>query len=171
MKRIAVLLSICLVLSSVCFAEETSANRFLSNLSETWDSFLDMAEDAGKEAYSWAEESGIVDWVEDKAGDIAGWARENGLTDWAEDTLEDIISWFDESGISDWAEGTSQEIQDFIMENRPAIESWLSKAGEEVQHAWDVLVNADQHTQSELEEAYDVVTDSLKEMAGEVGNE
>lgn len=171
MKRIAIFLSICLVLSPVCFAEESSANRFLSSLSETWDSFLDMAEDAGKEAYNWAEESGVTDWIEDKAGDLADWARENGLTDWAEDTLKDITSWFDESGIVDWAAGASQDIQNFMTENSPAIESWLSKAGEEVRHAWDVLVNADQHTQSELEEAYDVITDSLKEMADEVGNE
>jgi len=161
-KRSILILLACLILSPTCCAE-SSADRFFSNLSDTWDSFLDLAEDTGKEALQWAEDNGIVGWVEDRASDVSAWAKENGLTDWAESTLDEVSAWFDRSGIAEWATGTSREIQAFVEENRPTIEAWLNEAGQEVSRAWDTLVNAGQHTQEEVEEAYDIVTESLEE--------
>lgn len=155
------------MLLPVCRAE-SSTDRFLSSFSDTWDSFLDMAEDAGKGAAMWAEESGVTEWVEGKARDIAAWAQENGLTDWAKETLSELTTWFDETGIAEWTSATSREIQSFVEENRPAIEAWLTEAGQEVRKAWDTLVNADQHTEQEVKSAYEAVTDSLKEAANGV---
>lgn len=165
MKRIALILALCLSLSPVCIAE-SSTDRFLSDLSDTWGSFLDMVGDAGKGISEWAEESGVTEWVEGKVDDLAAWAKENGLADWANDTLGQLTTWFDETGISEWATDTSRKMQAFVEENRPAIESWLAEAGQEVREAWDTLVNADQHTGQELEEAYETVAKSLEEAGG-----
>lgn len=162
MKRFISVLVACVILAPACIAE-SSADRFLSSLSDTWDSFLDMAGDAGKGALKWAEEKGVTAWVEEAAGDISAWARENGLTDWATDALGRLSDWFDESGIAEWATDTSREIQAYIEENRPAIEAWLAEAGQEVRDAWDTLVHADRHTEEEVEEARDTVADSLRE--------
>ena len=166
MKKIALILALCVALSPACLAED-AADRFVAGLSQAWDAFLDMAEEAGSDVSQWAQEPGVTEWVEGKAGDIAAWAQENGLTDWAQDTLSGLSEWFDASGIAEWATGTSQEIQAFIEENRPAIEAWLAEAGQEVRSAWDTLVNADQHTEQEIEAAYETVTESLGEMADE----
>ena len=164
MKRIIIVLILFAMLVPICKAE-SSTDRFLSQISDTWDSFLDMAKDAGKGAAKWAEESGVTEWAEGKANDIAVWAKENGLTDWAQETLSDLTTWFDETGITEWASNTSQEFQTFIEKNRPAIEAWLTEAGHEVREAWDTLVNADQHTGQELKAAYETVTESLGEAA------
>ena len=104
MKKLSVLLMLCLMLSFAALAEAdepSSADRFLSNLSDTWDSFLDMAGDAGKDA---------LDWAEGRVKDLSAWARENGLTDWAQGALEKIAAWADESGAAEWAEERAREI-------------------------------------------------------------
>ena len=152
MKCIITVLILCVMLVPICKAE-SSTERFLSNLSDTWDSFLDMAEDAGKDATKWAEGSGVTEWAKGKANDIAVWAKENGLTDWAQETLSDLTAWFDETEITGWASNT-----------RPAIEACLTEAGQEVREAWDTLVNADQHTEQEMEAAYETVMESLGEV-------
>lgn len=164
MKHIITILILCVMLVPAGMAE-SSTDRFLSSLSDTWDSFLDMAEDAGRGAARWAEESGVTEWAEGKANDIAAWAKANGLTDWARETIGDLTAWFDKTGITEWATGASQEFHAFIEENRPAIEAWLKEAGQEVREAWDTLVDADQHTAQEVEAAYETVTESLEEPA------
>lgn len=164
MKRIALALAFCLLLSSAGLAE-SSTDRFLSNLSDTWNSFVDMVGDAGKQAEEWANETGVTQWVGDRANDVATWAKDSGLTDWANDALGQMSAWYEGSGIAEWAEGTSREIQAYIEENRPAVEAWLTEAGQEVQRAWDTLVNADQHTQKEIAEAYNIVAESMESAA------
>ena len=167
MKKIICAMVLCAILSPACLAEASSTDRFLSNLSDTWDAFLDMAEDAGKGISKWAGESGVTEWAESRARDIAAWAKESGLTDWAANAHDAVTTWFDETGIAGWAEGTSREIQTFIEENRPAIEAWLAEAGQDVREAWATLVNADRHTDAEVGQAYATVTESLGEMAEE----
>lgn len=167
MKRIACILILCIALSSAGMAETTSSgDRLVSGLSQAWDALLEMAGDAGKSVSEWAESSGVAKWAEGAAKDISAWAEENGLTAWAQDTLDTIVSWYEGSGIGEWASGAAQDIQSFLDENGPTIDAWLDAAGEEVRHAWDTLMNADQHTQQEVEEAYQTVTGSL-EQAGE----
>ena len=167
MKQIALVLILCLALSSAGLAEASSADRFLSNLSDTWDSFLDMAEDAGDSVTQWADESGVTEWAENAASDLADWARENGLTDWAEGALKDLSAWFDEAGIADWATATSERLRAFAEENRPAVEAWLAQAGAEVREAWDTLMDADAHTDAEIQSACETVSESLGQMAGD----
>ena len=75
---------------------------------------------------------------------------------------EDLLESIQKRGV---ATSTTQEFQTFIEENRPAIEAWLTEAGQEVRDAWDTLVNAGQHTEQELEAAYETVTESLEEAA------
>ena len=166
MKKIATILILCLLLSPACLAE-SSADQFLSGLSDTWNGFLGMVNDAGNSVSQWAEDSGVAPWVRGAADDIAKWARESGLTDWAGGALDEVNRWFRDSGIAEWTEGASRDIQAFIEENRPGVEAWLNEAGQEVRRAWDTLVNADQHTEDEVKSAYETVTDSLEEMAGE----
>lgn len=166
MKQIAWILVFGMVLSPACLAETSSADRFLSNLSDTWDSFLDMTGDAWQDVTDWAEESGVADWVEGATQSASEWARENGLTDWANDALQSIGAWYQASGISEWSAEASQRIQVYIEENRPAIEAWLAEAGQEVREAWNTLVNPDRHTKAELEKAYETVTESLEEIGG-----
>ena len=129
MKKLIFILILCIALSPACLGEEepkSSADEFLDNLSKTWDSFVNMANDAGQ-----------------------------GVSDWA-----------DKNGVTEWTSEASKNIQTFVEENKPAIEAWLNAAGEEVAHAWDTLVNADQHTQQEVKEAYQVVTESLEDATG-----
>lgn len=168
-KSLGLLLILCLALAPVCLAEPepepSSTDRFLSSLSETWGAFLDMAGDAGKGVSKWADESGVTEWVDGAVGDISAWAKENGLTDWVSLTLDNLSAWFEESGITEWASGTTQEIQAYIDENLPAIDAWLAEAGQEVRQAWDTLMNAGEHSQEEIEDAYETVTESLKEMS------
>ena len=162
MRQIALVLLFCFVLTPVCFARSSSSDRFLNNLTQTWDSFLEMTEDAGKAVSEWADESGVTEWAENTASDISAWAKENGLTDWAESTVKEFRTWFDESGISEWTAEASQNIRDFAEENRPAVEAWLREAGEEVRSAWNTLMDADHHTGEELQHAYESVMESLE---------
>ena len=166
MKKITTILILCLLLSPACVAE-SSADQFLSGLSDAWNGLLGMVGDAGNDVAQWAEDSGVAPWIRGAADDISAWAQENGLTDWANDALDEVKSWFDESGIPEWTAGASRDIQAFIDENRSGVEAWLNAAGEEVRRAWDTLVNPTQYTQSEVKEAYETVTESLGEMAGE----
>ena len=165
MKRIAVLLIISVILSGVCIAEENSTDRFLNDFSEAWNSFLDMANDAGKGIDRWAEESGITQWAEGAANDVSKWAQENGITDWANDTLGELTKWYDESGIAEWTAEASQNVQKLIEENGPAVEAWLAQAGQEVRKAWDTLLYPDRHSDEELRDAYETVTEALEETA------
>ncbi|MDO4866959.1 MAG: hypothetical protein Q4C10_10440 [Clostridia bacterium] len=165
MKKMALILIFCLVLSPVCLAEVSSAQRFLSNLSSTWDSFLDMAEDAGESVSQWADESGVTGWVEGAVNDVTAWADGSGLTSWAQGALNDISAWAGDIGFTEWAQRVSAEAQALIEENRPAVEAWLAQAGEDVQQAWNTLVNAEDHSEEEVQQALETVMESS---AGEI---
>lgn len=167
MKRIALMLALVLALAPACLAEGSSADRFVSSLSETWNAFVDMARDAGDDVARWAEDSGVAEWAQGAADDIAAWAQENGLTDWAQNTADALSAWFDESGLKEWASDTAGEFTAFVEENRPAIEAWLAGAGEEVRHAWDTLTNSGDHTAEEVQQAYETVAESLEAAGGE----
>ena len=58
------------------------------------------------------------------------------------------------------------KLQAFIEENRPAIDAWLKQADEEVSDALDMLIHPEGHTQSEIRQAFETVTDSLAEAGG-----
>lgn len=166
MKKTLICLVLLLALASAAFAESapaSSADRFLSNLSDTWDSFLDMTKDAGDSVVQWADDSGVTDWARDRIGDVTDWANESGLVDWANGAMDDIAGWLRDSGVTDWAEGVANEVRAFIDENGPAVQAWLAEAGENVKDAWDTLVNAQSHTREEVQEAYETVRTSLAE--------
>lgn len=171
MKRIALILALCVALSPACLAETSSTDRFLSSLSETWDAFLGMAEDAGNGVSRWVEESGVVEWAEGAVNDLSAWAAENGLNDWAENTLTALKTWFDESGLAEWTAQTSEEVQAFVEENRATIEAWLAEAGDQVRSAWDTLLDAGAHTPEEVREAYETVAESLETAEGPAAQE
>ncbi len=163
MKRIALILALCLLLSPACVAETSHAEDFVNNLSKTWDSFLGMAADAGQAASEWVEDSGITEWAQGAADDIAAWADDAGLTEWAQGALEDVTAWYGESGIGEWAEGAAAQLRAFIDENGPAVEAWLTQAGEDVKSAWDTLTDPDGHTAQEIKKAYETVVEALGE--------
>ena len=171
MKRIALILALILALPAVGLAETspaktTPADDFLNNLSKTWNSFVRMAEDAGQSVSDWAAESGVTEWAEGAANDFTAWARESGLTEWAQSTLSEITDLIEKSGISEWAQENANKLQAFIEENRPAIDTWLKQADEEVSDALDMLIHPEGHTQSEIRQAFETVTDSLAEAGG-----
>ena len=171
MKRIALILALILALpvaglAEAAPAETSSADEFLNNLSKTWDSFVHMAEDAGQSVSDWAAESGLTEWAEGAANDIAAWANESGLTEWAQSTLSEITGLIDKSGISEWAQENAEKLQAFIDENSPAIEAWLKQADQEVSDALNMLINPEGHTQTEIRQAFETVTDSLSEAGG-----
>ena len=62
MKKIATVLILCLLLSPVCLAE-SSADQFLSGLSDAWNGLVGMVSDAGNSISQWAEDSGIAPWI------------------------------------------------------------------------------------------------------------
>ncbi len=161
MKRIALILALCILLSPACVAETSHAEDFVNNLSKTWDSFLGMAADAGQAASDWAEDSGITEWAQGAADDIAAWASDSGLTEWAQGALDDVTDWYDESGIAEWAEGAAAKLRAFVDENGPAVEAWLTQAGEDVKRAWDTLTDPDGHTAQEIKKAYETVIEAL----------
>ena len=168
MKRIALILVLCMALAPVCHADESSAaGRFWGGISQAWDALVDMAEDAGESISGWVEDSGVAEWVETTVNDLAAWAKENGLTEWAQNTLTALTTWFDESGLKEWTSKTAEEFKAFVEENRPAIEAWLAQAGEDVRAAWDTLTDADHHTPEEVQKAYETVTESLESAGGE----
>ena len=133
MKKIIICLAICLAVSTACLAE-SSADRFLSSLSDTWDAFVDMAGDAGKSAVEWADDTGVMDWLKNTG-----------------------------SGLVDWAQESAHEFAILVEENQPAIEAWLDNASEEIKSAWDTLVNPDGHTSQDIQDAYDTVMQALED--------
>lgn len=161
MKRIIPMIIICLALSSVCLAETSHADDFLSGISQAWDGLLGMASDAGQAVSDWANESGVTEWMEGASRDISAWADDSGLTEWANAAAQEVSDWFRSSGITEWAEGASADLRAFIEENGPAVEAWLDQAGDDVKSAWDTLVNAEQHTEAEVRDAYETVVDAL----------
>lgn len=161
MKKL--ILVLCLILSSTCLAESSAADDFMANLSKTWDSFLDMASETGDAVSNWANDSGITEWVEGAAGNLSVWAKSSGLADWAQGALKDINTWVNDSGITEWAQGAAADLQAFIDENGPAVEAWLTQAGEEVRKAWNTLIKPEGHTKEEIKAAYEAVFDSLTE--------
>lgn len=162
MTKLSIALIILFALSPVCLAESSPTDDFLDNLSKTWDSFLVMTEDAGKGISAWAQDSGLNDLANQTIGDITEWAKDSGLMDWAEEKTKEITAAIDEIGISEWIRENSEAIQSYADEYRPVVEAWLSVAGEEVANAWNTLMNACQHSDAEIEQAYDVVADSLE---------
>lgn len=166
MKKTALILAIILALPAAALAESSAADEFLGNLSNTWDSFVRMAEDAGQGVSDWAAENGVSEWAEGTLNDISAWAEGVGLTQWAQDALAEINGWVEESGFGAWTQETAAELQAFIEENRPAIEAWLQQASNEVALAWDTLVNPEGHTRAEVEQAYQTVSYALA-VAGE----
>ena len=161
MKRICVILILCLLFSPAALAESTHADDFFSGLSQAWDGLVGMAQDAGQAVSDWANESGVTAWLEGAARDVSAWAQDIGLTAWADGALKDISAWADDSGLTAWADEISAQAQALYEENRPAVEAWLNQAGEEVTRAWNTLVNADDYTQAELHDAFETVTESL----------
>lgn len=139
------------------------ADDFFAGLSQAWGGLLGMASDAGQAVSEWADESGVTEWAEGAKNDITAWANESGITEWAEDASKSVSDWFRDSGVTEWAEGTAADLQAFVEENGPAVEAWLAQAGEDVKQAWNTLVNAEEHTEEELQEAYETVVQSAVE--------
>lgn len=161
MKKLISILIACMILVPVSLAESSHTDDFLSGLSQAWGGLLGMAEDAGKSISSWADESGVTGALEDAGKSISAWADDSGVTAWANTALSDLQTWANDSGFNEWAENVSAETQKLIDENRPAVEAWLEQTGQEARNAWDTLMNAGDHTQEEVEEALDTVSDSL----------
>lgn len=166
MKRIALILTLFLTLSPACLAQGSHLDDFLSGVSQSFSALQGMASDAGQAVTDWANDSGVAEWAEGAARDIYAWASDSGLVEWAQGALDDITAWADDNGLTDLA----HEVQAFIEDNGPAVEAWLAQAGEDVRQAWDTLVNADEHTQQELQDAYDTVVESL-DISGDRDNE
>ncbi len=161
MKRFALVLALCFALFPVCRAEASSTDRFLSSLSETWDSFLGMAEDAGK---------GVSRWAEGALEDLSDWYGESGVAEWAQGALADLNSWYELSVVGQWTRDAAEDIRSFVEENRPAVEAWLEGAGEEVRRAWDTLTHPQARTREEVDQAYETVVKSL-ESAGNLAED
>ena len=138
---------------SVCDAETSHTGDFLAGLSQAWDGLLGMASDAGQAVSDWADKSGVTEWMEGASRDISAWANT---------ASKDISDWFQSSGITEWAEGASADLNAFIEENGPEVEAWLNQAGDDIRSAWDTLVNADQHTDAEVQNAYETVVEALE---------
>lgn len=163
MKRLSIILVVCIALSPVCLAESTSpADDFLAGLSQAWGGLMGMASEAGQAVSDWADENGITEWIEGASQDVSAWLRDSGLTDWANSAVSDITAWANESGIVEWTESAAANLQAFVDENGPAVEAWLAQAGEEVRQAWNALIESDQHTKQELQKAYETVVGALE---------
>ena len=163
MKRIALTLVLALALSGTALAEASAADDFLANLSKTWDSFVRMTDEAGKGISEWAEKSGVKQWAEGAANDVNTWFNNSGLSEWAQGALSEINGWIDQSGIREWTQQTAVEFQAFVDKNGPAIEAWLQQAGQEVATAMNMLTDPEGHTQTELQQAYQTVSEALAE--------
>ena len=149
MKRITLILILVLLLSSATFAEEPTAsptNSLFASLSQAWNSIVGMAKDA--------------------ANGISARAVDSGLADWANAALSTVQSWSDDNGFTEWAADISAQAQKYVAENRPTVEAWLAQAGEEVDRAWNTLVNAEAHTKAEVEAALETVTASFGKTTG-----
>jgi len=165
MKRIVLILMLALSLSSAALAETSSTDELLDNLSKTWNSFVKVAGEKGRDISEWAEKSGVKQWAEGAIDDVNAWIEGSGLSDWAQDTLSELTSWADAYGISEWAGQARDSLQAFIDENGPAIEAWLQQASQEVTDAWNTLVNASAYSDAEVEQAYQTVTEALADAA------
>ena len=161
MKRFAMILVLCLLFSGTSFAETSPTDDFLTNLSNTWNSFLVMTGEAASNVSAWAEESGVTAFLDETGKSIAAWADESGVSGFLSEAQQSISQWADESGFNEWAQNVSAETQALIEKNRPAVEAWLAQAGEDVRGAWDTLVNAQSHTQEEVTEALETVSEAL----------
>ncbi len=165
MKRIVLILILMLSLSTAALAETSTTDELLENLSKTWNSFVKVAEEKGRDISQWAEKSGVKEWAEGAIDDANAWVKGSGLSDWAQDTLSELTAWADAYGISEWAGQTHDSLQAFIDENGPAIEAWLQQASQEVTEAWNTLVNASAYSDAEVNEAYQTVTEALADAA------
>lgn len=149
MKRILMLILLCMAVAAGALAEEPSAaDEFLANLSATWDSLVQMGGEAVDSASQWVSE------------DLPGWVNDD-LPAWIDGAAQSIEGWLD--GAGQWTQEAADNITAFIQENGPAVEAWLNQAGEDVRKAWDTLVNPGDHTGAEVEAAYDTVADALNE--------
>lgn len=168
MKRIVLILIICLSLSTVGLAESSSTDELLENLSKTWDSLVKVAEENSRSVSDWAEKSGVKEWAEGAIDDVNAWIAGGGLSVWADDALSELSAWADAYGFSKWAEQASDSLRTFIDENGPAIEAWLQQASQEVTDAWNTLVNSSAHSEAEVKAAYQTVTEALTDAAKQV---
>lgn len=164
MKRIILVLTLFVFLSSSSLAESSAADEFMGNLSRTWGSFLNLAKETGDNVSKWTETSGITAQAENAMNSVAAWAQESGLSDWAETAQQEISSMIEESGIREFTESTAKELQAFMDENGPLVNEWLANAGDEISKAWDMLIHPEGHSKAELEHAYDAVVESLDQM-------
>ena len=160
MKRTALILILCLILSPAALAEASHADDFIDGLTHAWNGLVGMTQDAADGVSAWADESGVTAWVQGAVSDVAAWADANGVTAWAQGALNDLSAWADDSGFNEWAQNVSQQVQAIIDENGPAVEAWLKSAGEEVNRAWDTLTHAERHTEEEVKDALETVAEA-----------
>lgn len=162
MKRRILILALCLLLGASGLAEASSADDFFANLGKTWDSFVAMTDEAANSVSAWADESGVTAWFDEAGRNLSDWFGGSGLGEWAGQALGGLQTWANDTGLAQWAENVAAETEKLVEQNRPAVESWLNQAGEDVKRAWDTLVNAGQHSQAEVEAALETVTEALE---------
>lgn len=161
MKPIPVMLSLCLMLAPVAVAESSPVDDFFAGLSQARDGLIGMAGDAAQSVTQWADESGVSKWLGSTVDSVSAWAKESGVTEWAQSALNDAAVWADSTGMTQWAQDIEAQMKTMMEENGPAVEAWLKEAGEEVNRAWKVLSNADQHTVKEVREALQTLAGAL----------
>ena len=163
MKRIAVILTICLLLAPASLAETTSpADDFISGLSQAWAGLKGMVGEATQAAAEWADDSGITEWMDGAVNDVSAWLQDFDLSAWVGNAGATISTWFESAGA--WTGEAAANLQDFIEANEPAVDAWLNQAGENVKAAWETLASPQTHTQQEVLEAYETVVESLEEV-------
>lgn len=165
MKKMIALVCALLCLSG-CLAESSNADDFLENLSNTWNSFLGMTQDAANSVSEWADNNGVTQWFNDTGDSIANWANENGVTQWLEETRDNAVNWYNQSGIPEWAEEAARDVTAFIDENRPAAERMLQQAGEVIARAWNTVAHPESYTTEEVARAYKALSDSIEGVHG-----
>ena len=150
MKRILISLLLCSLIATPGLAESTSsaADDFLANLSATWDSLVQLGGEAVDSASNWIN------------NDLPYWIN-NDLPIWADSASQSIQAWLDDAG--KWTQDAAANLRTFVDENRPAVEAWLSQAGDRFQRAWEVLTSPEGYSSTEVQDAYTTVMDALKE--------
>jgi len=156
MKRISIILILCLVLSSTALAEEAPATDFFSGL---WNGLVGAVEGAAKDVTNWVNGSGASEWVEQAGKDITNWVDQAG---------RDVTAWVDQADkdIANWVGQAEKDVNSWVAQNGPAVEAWFNNAGDEVARAWNTIVNPGGYTQQELGQAYRTVAQSMEEAGG-----
>ena len=114
MKRTALILILCLILSPAALAEASHADDFIDGLTHAWNGLVGMTQDAADGISAWADDSGFNEWAQNVSQQVQAIIDENGpaVEAWLKSAGEEVRRAWDT--LTHAEQHTEEEVKDAL---------------------------------------------------------